>query len=81
VRTGDILKGMPDQTPVQIAWVTQDLEVTEKALTTLLGAKKWIRMPAVHSVPRRALIAAGLPTVADISLSYAGETQLDSSRR
>jgi hypothetical protein len=31
---------MPDQTPVQIAWVTRDLDATEKALTTLLGAKK-----------------------------------------
>jgi hypothetical protein len=42
---------MPDQTPVQIAWVTQDLDATEKALTTLLGAKKWIRIPAVHFGP------------------------------
>ena len=32
---------MPDQTPVQIAWVTRDLDATEKALTSLLGAKKW----------------------------------------
>ena len=39
---------MPDQTPVQIAWVTRDLDATEKALTTLLGAKKWIRMPVVQ---------------------------------
>jgi succinate dehydrogenase/fumarate reductase flavoprotein subunit len=42
---------MPDQTPVQIAWVTQDLDATEKALTALLGAKKWIRIPAVHFGP------------------------------
>ena len=34
---------MDAQTPVQIAWVTTDLDATEKALTTLLGAKKWIR--------------------------------------
>ena len=42
---------MPDQTPVQIAWVTRDLDATETALTTLLGARKWIRMAGVHFGP------------------------------
>ena len=69
---------MPDQTPVQIAWVTQDLDATEKALTALLGAKKWIRIPAVHFGPDTCTYR-GRPAdfVADISLSYAGETQLE----
>ena len=69
---------MPDQTPVQIAWVTQHLDATEKALTTLLGAKKWIRIPAVHFGPDTCTYR-GRPAdfVADISLSYAGETQLE----
>jgi catechol 2,3-dioxygenase-like lactoylglutathione lyase family enzyme len=69
---------MPDQTPVQIAWVTRDLDATEKALTTLLGAKKWIRMPGVHFAPD-ACTYRGKPAdfVADISLSYAGDTQLE----
>jgi hypothetical protein len=69
---------MPDQTPVQIAWVTRDLDATEKALTTLLGAKKWIRMPGVHFGPE-ACTYRGDPAdfVADISLSYAGDTQLE----
>src|SRR3954467_9463236 len=69
---------MPDQTPVQIAWVTRDLDSTEKALTTLLSAKKWIRMPGVHFGPD-ACTYRGEPAdfVADISLSYAGETQLE----
>jgi len=69
---------MPDQTPVQIAWVTRDLDATEKALTTLLGAKKWIRMPGVHFGPD-ACTYRGRPAdfVADISLSYAGDTQLE----
>ena len=69
---------MPDQTPVQIAWVTRDLDATEKALTTLLGAKKWIRMPAVHFGPDTCTYR-GRPAdfVADISLSYAGDTQLE----
>ena len=39
------------QTPVQIAWVTRDLDATEGALTTLLGARKWVRMPEVHFGP------------------------------
>ena len=39
------------QTPVQIAWVTHDLDTTETALTGLLGAKKWVRMPDVHFGP------------------------------
>jgi catechol 2,3-dioxygenase-like lactoylglutathione lyase family enzyme len=78
VHTGDILEAMHDQTPVQIAWVTPDLDATEKALTTLLGAKKWIRMPGVHFGPD-ACTYRGKPAdfVADISLSYAGDTQLE----
>jgi catechol 2,3-dioxygenase-like lactoylglutathione lyase family enzyme len=69
---------MHAQTPVQIAWVTRDLDATEKALTTLLGAKKWVRMPGVHFGPD-ACTYRGRPAdfVADISLSYAGDTQLE----
>jgi catechol 2,3-dioxygenase-like lactoylglutathione lyase family enzyme len=69
---------MNAQTPVQIAWVTRDLDATEKALTSLLGAKKWIRMPGVHFGPD-ACTYRGRPAdfVADISLSYAGDTQLE----
>src|SRR5215471_13986266 len=69
---------MPDQTPVQIAWVTRDLDITEKALTTLLGAKKWIRMRGVHFGPDTCTYR-GRPAdfVADISFSYAGDTQLE----
>jgi catechol 2,3-dioxygenase-like lactoylglutathione lyase family enzyme len=69
---------MLDQTPVQIAWVTRDLDATEKALTTLLGAKKWVRMPGVHFGPDTCTFR-GRPAdfVADISLSYAGDTQLE----
>jgi catechol 2,3-dioxygenase-like lactoylglutathione lyase family enzyme len=78
VRAGDILKAMHDQTPVQIAWVTPDLDATERALTSLLGAKKWIRMPGVHFGPDTCTLR-GQPAdfVADISLSYAGDMQLE----
>lgn len=69
---------MPDQTPVQIAWVTQDLDATETTLTALLGAKKWIRMAGVHFGPESCTYR-GEPAdfIADISLSYAGDTQLE----
>jgi catechol 2,3-dioxygenase-like lactoylglutathione lyase family enzyme len=69
---------MPDQTPVQIAWVTHDLDATETTLTALLGAKKWVRMAGVHFGPE-ACTYRGEPAdfVADISLSYAGDTQLE----
>jgi catechol 2,3-dioxygenase-like lactoylglutathione lyase family enzyme len=69
---------MHDQTPVQIAWVTKDLDATENALTTLLGAKKWIRVPDVHFGPDTC-IYRGRPAdfVAHIAFSYAGDTQLE----
>ena len=68
---------MHAQTPVQIAWVTRDLDATEKALTTLLGAKKWVRMPDVHFGPDRCTHRATGRFRRDISLSYAGDTQLE----
>ncbi|MGE2835879.1 VOC family protein [Mycobacterium sp. SMC-4] len=69
---------MSDQTPVQIAWVSRDLPATESTLTALLGAKKWVRMPGVHFGPD-SCVHRGAPAdfVADISLSYAGDTQLE----
>jgi hypothetical protein len=69
---------MHAQTPVQIAWVTNDLDATESALTTLLGAKKWIRVPNVHFGPDTCTYR-GRPAdfVAHISFSYAGDTQLE----
>lgn len=69
---------MPNQTPVQVAWVTRDLDATEQMLTALLGAKKWTRMPAIHFGPENCT-HRGRPAdfVADISLSYAGDMQLE----
>ncbi|WP_422746692.1 VOC family protein [Mycobacterium sp. WMMD1722] len=66
------------QTPVQIAWVTDDQDATEHALTTLLGARRWVRMPGVHFGPDSCRFR-GEPAdfVADVSLSYAGDTQLE----
>ncbi len=69
---------MKDQTPVQIAWVTTDLDATQSALTTLLGARKWVRVPGVHFGPDTCTYR-GRPAdfTADISFSYAGDTQLE----
>jgi hypothetical protein len=69
---------MHAQTPVQIAWVTSDLNATENALTTLLGARKWIRVSDVHFGPD-ACTYRGRPAdfVAHISFSYVGDTQLE----
>jgi hypothetical protein len=69
---------MHAQTPVQIAWVTRNLDVTEAALSALLGAKKWVRMPAIHFGPDTCT-HRGEPAdfTANISLSYAGDTQLE----
>jgi hypothetical protein len=71
------LSTMLNQTPVQIAWVAADLAAAEAALTTMLGARRWIRLPAVHFGPANCTYR-GRPAdfVADISLSYAGDTQL-----
>jgi catechol 2,3-dioxygenase-like lactoylglutathione lyase family enzyme len=69
---------MTNQTPVQIAWVTHDLDATEATLSALLGAKKWVRMPDIHFGPDTCM-HRGAPADyhADISLSYAGDTQLE----
>lgn len=69
---------MHAQTPVQIAWVTRDLDATEKALTTMLGAKTWVRIPDVHFAPDTCTFR-GRPAdfTAHISFSYAGDTQLE----
>jgi catechol 2,3-dioxygenase-like lactoylglutathione lyase family enzyme len=69
---------MHAQTPVQIAWVTRNLDATETALTALLGARKWVRVPDVHFGPDTCTYR-GQPAdfVAHISFSYAGDTQLE----
>jgi catechol 2,3-dioxygenase-like lactoylglutathione lyase family enzyme len=69
---------LPVAVPTQIAWVTPDLDATETALTGVLGAKKWIRIPEVHFAPDSCSYH-GEPAdfVASISLSYLGDMQLE----
>ena len=66
------------QSPTQIAWVTPDMTATETALTGLLGVRKWVRIPDVHFAPD-VCSYRGKPAdfVADISLSYLGDMQLE----
>ena len=68
---------MLNQTPVQIAWVTRDLDATEAMLTALLGARTWVRMSDVPFLEGCTYRGARADFVADISLSYAGDTQLE----
>jgi catechol 2,3-dioxygenase-like lactoylglutathione lyase family enzyme len=64
--------------PVQIAWVTHDLDATETALTGLLGAKKWVRLPDVHFGPDTcSYLGRPADFVTSISLSYLGDMQLE----
>ncbi len=58
--------------------MTLDLDATETALTGLLGARKWVRIPDVHFAPD-ACRYRGEPAdfVASISLSYLGDMQLE----
>jgi catechol 2,3-dioxygenase-like lactoylglutathione lyase family enzyme len=69
---------MHAQTPVQIAWVTRDIEATEQALTQLMGAKKWTRMLDIHFAPDTCTLR-GEPAdfLAHVSFSYAGDMQLE----
>ncbi|HZU46187.1 MAG TPA: VOC family protein [Mycobacterium sp.] len=64
--------------PVQIAWVTANLNATETALTGVLGVRKWVRLPEVH-FPSDTCRYHGEPAdfVASISLSYLGDMQLE----
>lgn len=64
--------------PTQIAWVTHDLAATETALSSLLGVKRWVRMPEVHFGPDSCSYR-GEPAdfVANIALSYLGDMQLE----
>ncbi|BBZ44138.1 VOC family protein [Mycobacterium parmense] len=64
--------------PTQIAWVTADLDATETALTGLLGARKWVRIPDVHFAPDScSYLGEPADFVAGISLSYVGDMQLE----
>ena len=64
--------------PVQVAWVANDVKATETALTGLLGVKKWVRLTDVHFAPDTcSYLGSPADFVANISLSYLGDMQLE----
>ena len=63
---------------MQTAWVVEDLDATERFLSDCFGVARWTRLPGIHFGPETC-VYRGRPAdfVADISLSYAGEVQLE----
>lgn len=62
----------------QVAWVTDDLDSTERALGAMFGPSGWTRMPDIRFGPGTCTYR-GRPAdfVADISLAYSGDLQLE----
>ncbi len=62
----------------QVCWVTDDLDATEEALTTMFGLSAWTRLPDIRFGPDTCTYR-GRPAdfVADISLAYSGDLQLE----
>lgn len=62
----------------QLAWVVSDLDAAERDLGTVLGAGPWTRLPGVEFGPQ-ACRFRGAPAdfVADVSLAYRGDLQLE----
>jgi catechol 2,3-dioxygenase-like lactoylglutathione lyase family enzyme len=63
---------------VQVAWVVEDLAATEALLESQFGSGRWTRLEGIEFGPD-ACSFRGQPAdfVADISLSYAGDLQLE----
>ena len=62
----------------QLAWVTDDLDATERSLGAAFGVHAWTRLPDIAFEPATCTYR-GAPAdfVADISLAYAGDLQLE----
>lgn len=62
----------------QLSWVTDDLDATEQLLSTQFGIGAWTRIPGVRFGPE-ACTYRGAPcdAVADISMAYSGDLQLE----
>lgn len=62
----------------QVAWVVADLDAAEVAIGSAYGVVGWTRVDAVHFGPDDCTYR-GVPAdfVADISLAYAGDLQLE----
>jgi len=61
----------------QIAWVTEDIDATERTLTGLCGAGRWTRMPDVDFSNVCEYRFTPADFAAHISLTYLGDMQLE----
>ncbi len=63
---------------MQVAWVTDDLDATEGVLGAMFGVTSWTRLPGIRFGPDDCTYR-GRPAdfVADISLAYSGDLQLE----
>jgi catechol 2,3-dioxygenase-like lactoylglutathione lyase family enzyme len=63
---------------VQIAWVTDDIDATERLLSDQFGAGRWTRIPEVR-FEAETTTYRGRPSelVCHVSLAYAGDLQLE----
>jgi len=63
---------------IQVAWVTDDLDATERLLTEQFGAGAWTRIPdVVFGADTTTLRGEPVEFVAHVSLAYAGDLQLE----
>ncbi len=63
---------------VQTAWVVEDLDATERHFKDHFGVKAWVRMDGIEFGPSScSYLGQPADFVADISLSYAGDVQLE----
>lgn len=63
---------------VQTAWVVEDLDAAERYFKDHFGVQAWVRMDGVEFDPSNcSYLGQPADFVADISLSYAGDVQLE----
>ena len=62
----------------QVAWVTDDLDALEQLLSSQFGVPRWTRLPGIEFGPGTCTFR-GQPAdvVADVSLAYSGDLQLE----
>jgi len=63
---------------VQVCWVTDDIEATERLLSEQFGVRSWTRIPDVRFGPEHTTLR-GEPVdlTLHVSLGYAGDLQLE----
>jgi catechol 2,3-dioxygenase-like lactoylglutathione lyase family enzyme len=63
---------------IQICWVTDDIEATERLLSGQFGVGAWTRIPGVRFGPETTTLrGAPVDCTLDVSLVYAGDLQLE----